>query len=53
LVVYAGGWFPIALACIIFIISAIWFYGRQRKNLYLKSNAQRLESILKLPEDNG
>jgi len=45
-----GGWFPIALSIVIFIISAIWFYGRQRKSMYAKDHAQHLESILQFPD---
>ena len=46
----AGGWFPIALSIVIFIISAIWFYGRQRKSMYAKEHAQHLESVLRFPD---
>ncbi len=47
----AGGWFPIALSIVVFIVSAIWFYGRQRKNTYAKAHAQHLESVLHPPVD--
>lgn len=43
----AGGWFPIALSIIIFLISAIWFYGRQRKSDNLKEHALQLENLLR------
>ena len=46
---HAGGWFPIALSVVVFVISSIWFYGRQRKSEYSKSHAQYLESVLHLP----
>jgi K+ transporter len=47
-VVCAGGWFPIALSLVVFFISAIWFYGRQRKGQYVKANSQYLEQVLSL-----
>ncbi len=43
-----GGWFPIALSAVVFAISAIWFYGRQRKSVYVKANSQYLEQVLAL-----
>jgi K+ transporter len=43
----AGGWFPIALSIIIFLISAVWHYGRQRKSDHLKEHALQLESLLR------
>ncbi len=46
----AGGWFPIALSAVVFLISSIWFYGRQRKSEYSKEHAQYLESVLHLPD---
>ena len=46
----AGGWFPIALSAVVFLISSIWFYGRQRKSQYSKEHAQYLESVLHLPD---
>ena len=46
----AGGWFPIALSAVVFLISSIWFYGRQRKSEYSKVHAQYLESVLHLPD---
>ena len=49
----AGGWFPIALSVLIFLISAVWFYGRLRKSAYLKDHAQALESVLKLAPAPG
>lgn len=44
-----GGWFPIALAIVVFIVSAIWFYGRDKKSEYAKKNALYLEQVLSLP----
>ena len=46
----AGGWFPIALSAVVFLISSIWFYGRQRKGEYAKEHAQFLEGVLHLPD---
>ena len=46
----AGGWFPIALSAVVFLVSSIWFYGRQRKSEYSKAHAQYLESVLHLPD---
>ena len=33
------------------MISAIWFYGRQRKSNYAKEHSQHLESVLNLPQN--
>ncbi|CAL8468147.1 g7686 [Coccomyxa elongata] len=49
-----GGWFPIALSIVVFAISAIWFYGRQRKTEYVKANSKYLEQVLAVaPPSNG
>jgi K+ transporter len=47
--VVAGGWFPIALAFVVFLVSAVWFYGRDKKSLSIKNNAQYVEQVLALP----
>jgi hypothetical protein len=33
---------------VVFGVSAVWFYGRQRKSLYVKEHSQYLEQVLAL-----
>jgi KUP system potassium uptake protein len=50
-----GGWFPIALAFVVFVVSSIWFYGRDQKTAYAKKNALYLEQVISPngPTPNG
>jgi hypothetical protein len=37
------------MAVVVFIVSAIWFYGRDKKTAYAKKNAFYLEQLLSTP----
>ena len=36
-----GGWFPIAVACGIFLISAIWAWGQRHRQWFLQGNDKK------------